>query len=300
MYKINNALVLILLTGLPFYLHAQSEQDVFSIDFAYDADLFGTVKMNDAMAALDVWSKTFVQELQLPAGTRPRIKLHYIKNIRTILAQSVSGGYDVLNVLTTDYLKYADQSYWLPLAVSATAGHFPEAYVLLVRQESNFQQVADLHSKTLSLFGGADTSFSKLWLTVLFSEDPDHFLKQILEQEKQPGVILDVFFKKTDACVVSENVYETMCALNPQLKNQLRIIQRSPGLCKGLLCLHRDFSSQYRSVLLEGLIQLGNSGSGSQILKLFGQERLIPFAREQLTGIETLLHQSHKIHEAVR
>lgn len=290
--------MLILLVGLPFHLHAQSAPDVFSINFAYDADLFGTVKMNDAMAALDVWSKTFVQELQLPADMRPQIELHYIEDMRSILAQGESGGYDVLNVLTTDYLKYADHSYWLPLAVSATAGHFPEAYLLLVRQESHLHQVADLRSRTLSLFGGPDTCFSKLWLTVLFAEDPDHYLKQILEKEKSPGVILDVFFKKADACVISENVYETLCALNPQLKNQLRIMQRSPGLIKGLLCLRRDFNSQYRSVLLKGLIQLGNSGS--QILKLFGQERLVPFARQQLTDLEALLHQSRKIHEAAR
>ncbi len=287
----------------PILLFSQDIQShpTVSLHMAYDEHLFSGVKKNDVLTALKLWVKKFTSELKTLAHIKPDITLHYVGNINTLLATSTYTNFDIVNLLSIDYIRYANRDYWIPIAVSIDDGHVPEEYLLLVQRDGGVNNLKQLRGKSISILKGPDSRFSRAWLQNQtlenFKRPAAGFFKQIKENEKVSNVVLDVFFNKMDACLVGYNAYQIMTELNPQIKKRLKIIKSSPGYIKGLVCIRTDFNPAYYADILDGLLNLTNSKAGNQILKLFGESRLIPFEPRFLKNIEQLVSDQKKLSE---
>ena len=274
-------------------------QDTISIKMAYDEEIFFNLEKNDAVVALNQWAKSFVKDFEKKSKVVPHISIHFIDNLIEVLEANSAISYDLLNMLSTDYILHADRKYWIPIAVSVKDGQILEEYLLLVHEESGITDLKQLQGKSIGILKGADTRTSRLWLDNLTLKDlkmpAQVFFKQIEEKDKISKVALDVFFHKTDACIIGFNAFQTMIELNPQLKKKLKILETSSGYIKGLVCIRKDFYPNLYTDVLNGLFNLTNSESGNQILKFFGQSRLIPFESHFLDNIEKLLSDNQKL-----
>lgn len=298
----NNVKIVAYLCLLPVMLFSQElkpPQQTVPMRIAYDEYFFSVVKKNDAIAALNIWAKSFVKELEIHAKIKPDLSLYYIDNMNDVLKTNSYTNFDLLNMLSTDYVRYANRDYWIPIAVSVDDGHIPEEYLLIVREGKGLTDLKSLQGKSIAILKGPDSRFSRMWLQNQtlenFKMPANTFFEQINEEDKVSKVVLDVFFKKVDACLVGFNAYQIMTELNPQLKKKLKILKTSPGFIKGLVCLRKDFNPELYSDVLNGIFSLTNSESGNQILKLFGESRLIPYEPGFLVNIEKLVSEHQKL-----
>lgn len=297
----NNVKIVVYLCLLPVMLFCQeaTPKGIDSLHIAYDEYLFSAVKRNDAVAALNLWTKTFSKELEVQTNIKSVLSLNYIGNMNETLRISPSTNYDLVVVLSTDYVLNADRNYWIPAAVSADEGHIPEEYLLLVREGSGLTDLKQLQGKSIAILKGPDSRFSRMWLQNLTLQNcklpAGMFFKRIEEEDKISKAVLDVFFNKTDACVVGYNAFQTMTELNPQLKMKLIILRTSPSFIKGLICIRKDYNSGVHTNLVNAVLKLGDSESGSQVLRLFGESLILPYEPRFLSNIEQLVSDNQKL-----
>jgi len=66
------------------------------------------------------------------------------------------------------------------------------------------------------------------------------FFEEIQEVSKVSQAVLPVFFDQADACIAPMDAFRTMAELNPQLEEELWVIDTSPGFCQAVVCARRD------------------------------------------------------------
>ena len=86
---------------------------------------------------------------------------------------------------------------------------------------------------------------------------------------KLSKVVLNVFFRQTDACLVTRRGFATMAELNPQVGRQLTILAASPAVVPALFGFRRGFSTQLKSKIIREFGAVHMSPAGQQALTIF-------------------------------
>jgi phosphonate transport system substrate-binding protein len=74
--------------------------------------------------------------------------------------------------------------------------------------------------------------------------------------------------------VVSRAEFETMCELNPQIGQQLKIIATSPEVVTSVLCFRADYAPAFKPQLFTALRDLYKTPAGQQVLTIFQSEKI--------------------------
>ena len=83
--------------------------------------------------------------------------------------------------------------------------------------------------------------------------------------------------------MVTEQSLKVLAEINPQIKNQLKVIYRSPALILGVSCFNEGtITPENRKLMTEILSTLNTDVYGKQLLNLFSTDRLVPFKEEYL------------------
>ena len=78
-------------------------------------------------------------------------------------------------------------------------------------------------------------SLALAWLDIALFNDgcrPVAEFCRVEQNKKLTKVVLPVFFRQNDACVVTRRGFKTMSELNPQVGQQLRVLASSPNWCQ--------------------------------------------------------------------
>ena len=266
---------------------AGEEPSVFHIGFS--AATFGEVNENDAIAAVRIWAQTLAQELNIRADPQPKI----LRGIAEITAALTNRTVDCLNLTTDEY--YALRGVVaMDSCVVAVKGHsITENYVLLVHRESGIEHLSDLRGHKLALLRSSRASLVPAWTETILAREglgsTAGFYSQIISEPKISKVVLPVFFRQVDACVVTRSGFETMVELNPQVGQQLKVLASSPPIVPVVFCFRADYASPIRTKILAELANWHNTPAGRQILTLFQNETLEEHPFNCLdTGMELL------------
>lgn len=167
-----------------------------------------------------------------------------------------------------------------PTAIYApTHGKIMERYVLLVRRDNPAARLADLRGCTVGLFDGPYGNLCAVWAETLLLDQhlgrADSFWGTITTPTKVTQAVLPVFFSNSAACVVTSEGFRTMCALNPQLDRQLRVLAESPALVPSICCFRADYDSPYRDKFLAGMGRVAECAAGRQTLALVHSDGLV-------------------------
>jgi phosphonate transport system substrate-binding protein len=101
------------------------------------------------------------------------------------------------------------------------------------------------------------------------------FFSRVNFQPKSSRVVLPVFFRQADACLVSRRSFQVMSELNPQLPRSLRPLLNSARLVNSFLAVHRELPAERKRRFVHALTTLHSSPYGRQALTFFGCQRLI-------------------------
>ena len=248
--------------------------DPIPIRFAFSARMFTDVNENDAKASVKAWALALARERHVPMSTEP-IVLSGLASLRQALQDSSIDG---AAVTTEEFLSLEPQFQGTNLFMSFIGGRFTEDYLLLVRGDSGVADLSGLRGRKITVFDNPRTSLAPLWLEVILSEqklnNAAEYFGQITKAPKLAKTVLPVFFHQQDACLVTRRGFDTMCELNPQVRDQLRVLATSPRLVPAVGFIRRGYDSPLRDTLLAALRGLEKSAAGAQVLTLFQSDEL--------------------------
>jgi phosphonate transport system substrate-binding protein len=263
------------------------------VRFAFSFRMFADVNENDAKASVKAWALALARERGVPMSIEPIVLSGDAALMKALRDASIDGA----AVTTEEYLSLDAELQGTNLFMSFIGGHYTEEYLLLVRADSAIANLRGLRGRKITVFDNPRASLAPLWLDVILSEQglgaPAEHFGQLLKAQKLAKVVLPVFFRQQDACIVTRRGFETMCELNPQVRAQLRVLATSPQLVPALGFIRRSYDSPLRDALLGALKGLEKSPAGTQVLTLFQSDQLHE-APATLLGTARELVEAHR------
>ena len=236
---------------------------------AFSGSMFADLNENDAGAAVRVWAQMLGRDHGIPVD--PVVKI--LQGTNAIAEAVLQRTIDVITLTTEEYWNLRTKIALGSFVFGVKGGRQTEEYLLLVHRESGIEKLADLRGRSLNCFRSPATGLATAWLENLLglrNQPPlAAYFERVTEFTKLSRVMLPVFFRQADGCVVSRQGFETACELNPQLGKQLKTIAVSPQVVSTVFCFRDDYKAPYREQLLARLKDLNQSPAGRQFLTLF-------------------------------
>ncbi|NTW36129.1 MAG: phosphate/phosphite/phosphonate ABC transporter substrate-binding protein, partial [Syntrophobacteraceae bacterium] len=191
---------------------------------AFSPGMFTEVKIDDARAAMKVWFLTIARERGVAIDPEPVIYGSLEEVLRGLQSAFVEG----FGGTAEECWRLSKEVKLDRMVVSINGGRMTEEYLILVHRDSGMEGVADLRGRSLLVLQNPRMSLATVWLDTLLAqnglETTPEFCSRVTIVNKLSQVVLPVFFRKSDACVVTRRGFQTMSELNPQVGKQLRVL----------------------------------------------------------------------------
>lgn len=249
------------------------------------------VSQRDASAAIQTWISIFLRRIESSSESATSIVSGFAA-LEEIVRENRA---DLFMLQPIDYLRLRENSNLIPLVVGAV-GKTPHYHsILLVSSALQVQQLADLKGLRISTDQGSFDSAPMRWLQTRLRQnnlpDASDFFSDISVSPQTSNAVMRAFFGQADACLINEDSFITMNDLNPQLQHKLRIIERTPPLCQGIVCITQDANERLGEQVQSGFEHLHKDPKGKHLLNLFGVDELLPFD-SSMVKTEVLLLQN--------
>lgn len=287
------ALLLTLLAGSAAAGPKSTADEEFRVGFT--TGIFPDVDPQDAQVAMQLWTR----QLASSVGLTTKAKTLIFTRTEDLLAAVNRGEMTIVSLSAMEYLRIRSTAAMTPALISQNSIGSKRRFLLITRRDSRVRTIRDLRGKTLTLPSRKKYSAGHIWLDVLLLKsglpDAQIFCGQTSEATIASQAIMGVFFKRSDAAVVSRSALETSIALNPQLGQQLQVLTESPPLLGDLSCITNAVSPARRRAIEQAAVRLHETTTGKQLFTLFQMDRVIPFHPEHLTELEMLLKERERL-----
>jgi len=118
--------------------------------------------------------------------------------------------------------------------------------LMIANKNSKINSINDIKNKHFS--NSLYMKNNAIWLDYITLKKLNKPYGQIIKEEststKASTALLDVYFNKADFCIIDKDMYEDMLILNPSLKKNLTIIEKSDEIFFfAFTAVHKDVSS---------------------------------------------------------
>nr|WP_320192149.1 PhnD/SsuA/transferrin family substrate-binding protein [uncultured Desulfobacter sp.] len=265
------------------------------VRFGFVQAILGTINENDAKAAIRSWTNTLVEELGLPAI--PFVSIY--EDLAQIQTEIEKKQVDVVCLTTPQWFAVRDLISEDGLLAVKAGGTINEEYVVLVHRTSSANSLQDLKGKSLRVWEYSRTALSCTWLRSLMVEKglgpADEYFSKIKWVKKINEAVLPVFFKQADACLVNLKGLDIMAELNPQIAQQVKIVEKSSPYIPVIFCFRKDYHAPIKQILLDDLQEMMDSSAGGQLLTIFQMEGMEKVSIVDFANIVTLLEKDYGI-----
>jgi ABC-type phosphate/phosphonate transport system substrate-binding protein len=293
------AIIFLLLVYANTYLYSQSnnaaDEKIVNATIGISDLVLQDVKKEDANAAIYVWSQALKKELSLEVNQKYNLTSLIYNSVEEIESALNKNEVDVLTLTITDYFTLKEKYNLVPSLVGIVNNSPYSQYILLIHNDSNINNVSDLFQKNLIQPKDKYHPLIDMWINSLLPQktkaDIKSFFRKVIYADKQADAVYSVFFKKADCAIIQKNVFNTICLLNSQFKNSLKIIQTSPELLITVTASRKNCSEKVKELLNNIATNIFKTPSGRNIMNLFKQERLIEITDKELEGTKKLIDQ---------
>jgi ABC-type phosphate/phosphonate transport system substrate-binding protein len=238
------------------------------VRLAISESMVADVNLNDARAAMAIWLKRMMVDLNLVIEFNPKV----FDTTEEIVRRARSGQLDAVALNVVEYRQIADVLDPSQIVGESGAAGM-EQYLLLAKRNSGIQHLGDLRGRRLYALKAPKMCVADAWLSTLLDEGhlspSEQFFGSAITDTKVSRVVLPVFFGQADACIATKRGFDTMCELNPQVVKDLTVIASSPAM---VLCFHafrKNFHGVSREKFSGVFFNLGTSAAGRQLATLF-------------------------------
>lgn len=242
------------------------------VRFCVSENLVNDVSISDARAAMAVWMRRIVQDLQLEVRTAAEV----FEREDRILSKLRQVEIDCVALTLPEYRRLRDL---LDPSQFVVPGQKTQLeYVLIVRSGSGINSVADLRGRRLVTLQSPLTVVAPAWLSTVLGaagyDAPERFFGALSTKAKPSQVILPVFFGQAEACLTTRSSFLTMSELNPQTRTRLQPLAVSPPIVPSVQAFRKGYEGRAKEFVFKALTGLGSSVAGRQALTLFQVEDL--------------------------
>jgi ABC-type phosphate/phosphonate transport system substrate-binding protein len=260
-----------------------------TIRVAFSQSQFAGVNQNDAHAAMKVYFKSIAEDSGMAVDVT-QLPMEGTRAIAEVLRDHRA---DLLAMTTEEFLVLEGQGLAGPLLLTGVKKEFTEEYLLLTHAESAIRNVGDLKGRSLLLSSEIRASLARRWLEVLCYEHglgaAEQALGKITAAAKPTLVVLPVFFRQADACILTRHGFDVMGEMNPQVKKQLRVLAVSKPMVSTLSCFRRGFSESLKQRVIEAALKSQGKPAFEQVMILFKSDGLTQEPVSALASARELL-----------
>lgn len=289
------AAALVLCVATPAVPFDQSGIEDMKLKVGFSAGTFNNVDQWEAQAALQLWTRQLAREM----GIRTPPETLIFTRTQDLVAAVNRGELSVVNLPAIEYLDIRKSARMSPSLLAAGYHEDRYRYLIVTRRDSGITSIPKLRGKSLAMATQKIRSVGAMWLAVLLSKngyvDPSKFLGEIKESISPSKALLNVYFGKYDAAMLSRGALEASIALNPQLGRQLAILAESRNFPGAITCIPHNVGTHVKRRIEEKAVRLHESSVGKQMFTLFQMERVVPFNPSYLEGLEELLRDWKKL-----
>ena len=286
-YKIINfTLFYFLVIVLNNFPQSKSVEDKTIYTAAFYSNPFDDVNSNDAIVAYNTW----FQEINLNIP----LKVKLYKDFSELSSIYEKDNIVIAIIATTDYLSSNAKNYFQPMFAPTINNKPGTSYLLITKKEKKLNLLNDLHNLSLGYNPSYTHSAGSVWLDILLYKNKlpkkENFFSKIDGITKESKVIMDVFFGKLDACLVSEASFDLITELNPQISKQLKIMDKSQLYINGFLCFSKDKKNKsIYDELKKRIINMSKYDAGKQILQILKVNNITPYKEEYIDSFVELI-----------
>jgi phosphonate transport system substrate-binding protein len=238
-------------------------------------NLVPDANLADARAAMALWMGWAARAASIHVDAAPGVFIPSRELLELIRRNRV----DAFALDVLEYRQVADciDPRWMVTSSSRTSDG--AQFVLVTRRDAGFRSLADLRGKRLLRWQAPATRLSEEWLAVEQARaggPPDaRFWGQTAVENKLPRVVLPVFFRQHEACLVARDGFAAMCEMNPQVELQMQVIARSEPMVAGGYFFHKHCPPSAREGVISAFSRLDQLSFGKQLLVLFQTPALV-------------------------
>ena len=253
----------------------------------------------DAKAAMEV----HIREILRNSGLKMPTLLVMFTNMTNLTDALRNGELELVTIPTIDYLRIRDTIPLIPAFVRSDNNGTGNRYVIIARKDSGIRSLSDLKGKSIMIPPIGIYEPAYIWLDNLLiksgKKERNHFFGPIKEVRKASSSIMGVFFRQSDAAVVTRAGFDINRQLNPPLETQLTVLAESPSLINEVVCFIPDTSEQFRSVVYNSMLRLNEYNGARQIFTMLQITGMTPFKPANFENVVNLFNE-HKRQKAKR
>jgi len=244
--------------------------------FAFTSNMFPEVNENDARAAMKVWIQQISEARHIAADSNPLI----FHDVQTVAAAFKTNTISGVGLTAPEFATLSRTQNFNRLGVAAYDGRrIVEQYVVLVRKESQIVKLDQLVGRTLTVLESPRMSLATIWLDAELvgagQKRCSEFFARVDAKEKASLVVLPVFFKRVDACLVTSNSFSVMGEMNPQLLKEMRVLAISPPVIPAFFAFCPEDEKSPHPELFLAMTQMHGTVAGKQLLALVKAECIL-------------------------
>lgn len=256
---------------------------------------FPNADQREVQAAMHLWTRELARQMGIKAQPGTII----FSRTEDLVEAVNKGELSVVSLPALDYLYFRKIAHMSPSLVSAAVNGYEGSLLLVVRSDSGIRTIRDLRGKTLLLAARKARSSSRLWLSVLLLRegirDPARFFRATEEAVSPSKALINIYFGKNDALILSREAFEASIVLNPQLGKKMTVLAHSGNILGVLTCIPDTVNKDLRHLIEIKAQHLHETGIGRQMFTLFQMERVVPFHPSYLEGLEDLLRERNRL-----
>lgn len=263
---------------------AQVDAEMMPVRIGFEAEIFGRVDQKDAQAIIDLYIKEFARALQINA------EAVIYPNIELIISDLIANRLDLVCSSVANYYRISKKVDTELAYTNTNSGRKTRRSILLIHRDSSINGIEDLKGRSLLMNSSDD--IGRIFINTLLlrnNESPaDQYFSKIIYKPRPSKMILDVFFKKSEACLIDDWTFSAMSELNPQIQNQLKIVARSPFIIPSVTFFRKNFVEKLKNDMTDIAVKTAKSTYGQQLLVLFKSDNIAKLKPSDLDSFEQL------------
>ncbi|MGD8781171.1 MAG: PhnD/SsuA/transferrin family substrate-binding protein [Ignavibacteria bacterium] len=275
----------------------QSKKSGRSYNIGFSKRTFFNMSVQDGKAAVKLIA---LKVLEIPnLDYSPKVTV--FDNLESLKRIIKKDDIDLIALTSPDYYVLKNEIQLFPFCVPVFFNKTLSKFVLLANNNGESEDLEKLKNKRITVFANSKYKniYPLLWIDNLllkkFGQTSGSFFSEIKVASNVSDVILPVFFNKYDACIVTQGMFDIQSELNPQVGNNLKIIEESGEYVVAVFCFTSDRDKELNEKILNAFLTLHKTKQGNQLLSLFRVDKLIPFREEYLKNMGKLIKENNEL-----
>lgn len=261
-----------------------------SLRIGFDVDSLPDISRSDLEVSLKFWSEEISEQTKIPITTT-----FYHQQIPEMVKDFETGVVNYLFTSPIRFVQYVNRDILADGFTTAKTEQRFDSLALLTRRHESMDSVRQLRRRNVTLL--AHNELQQLYLGLLslqaFGEDYRVSFNMTTLENNSQRLILQLFFKKTDAVMVNEASFNLAAELNPQLTQSLQVVAKLEDVPQNVGFFHKAVAEDFREDIIGKALNIQEYRRGRDILEVFKTQRMVRSAPSDLENV-LRLYQEYK------